>query len=135
MPRSSFAGSLTGPKVDVMIDLGNPFFNHTVDGFLKIGTVRSFFFSNLFLFTVNIFFFFKFWVLFDLWNGSFGIKRGRFGWFGFRSLLPELLQRMLSRRPRKVPLSIIIAVQLFGSRETLRKCEWESINFHMLIIL
>ncbi|KAM1581459.1 hypothetical protein TB2_029021 [Malus domestica] len=41
MPRTSFAGSLTGPKVDVMIDLGNPFFNHTVDGFLKIGTVAA----------------------------------------------------------------------------------------------
>ncbi|KAK9279096.1 hypothetical protein L1049_012771 [Liquidambar formosana] len=41
MPRSSFAGSLSTPKVDVVIDTGNPFFNLTVDGFLKIGTVAA----------------------------------------------------------------------------------------------
>ncbi|KAM0996296.1 hypothetical protein ACFX2C_006317 [Malus domestica] len=41
MPRSSFSGALTGPQVDVVIDLGNPFLNHTVDGFLKIGTVAA----------------------------------------------------------------------------------------------
>ncbi|KAL3720072.1 hypothetical protein ACJRO7_004980 [Eucalyptus globulus] len=39
MPRSSFGGSVSGPKVDVAIDLGNPFLNVIVDGFLKIGTV------------------------------------------------------------------------------------------------
>ncbi|CAL5388886.1 unnamed protein product [Camellia sinensis] len=39
MPRSRFAGSLMSPKVDLMIDMGNPFLNLTVDGFLKIGTV------------------------------------------------------------------------------------------------
>ncbi|KAF3454706.1 hypothetical protein FNV43_RR05154 [Rhamnella rubrinervis] len=41
MPRSSFAGTLSGPKVDVFIDMGNPFLNLTVDGFLKIGTVAA----------------------------------------------------------------------------------------------
>ncbi|KAI7981191.1 hypothetical protein LOK49_Contig63G00008 [Camellia lanceoleosa] len=41
MPRSRFAGSLTSPKVDLMIDMGNPFLNLTVDGFLKIGTVAA----------------------------------------------------------------------------------------------
>ncbi|KAL9253749.1 Outer envelope pore protein 16-1, chloroplastic-like protein [Drosera capensis] len=39
MPRSRFAGSLSTPKVDVVVDMGNPFLNRTVDGFLKIGTV------------------------------------------------------------------------------------------------
>ncbi|XAR58988.1 hypothetical protein NMG60_11014593 [Bertholletia excelsa] len=41
MPRSGFRGSLNGPKVDLIIDMGNPFLNHTVDGFLKIGTVAA----------------------------------------------------------------------------------------------
>ncbi|KAK9170487.1 hypothetical protein Syun_002627 [Stephania yunnanensis] len=41
MPRSRFAGSLSSPKIDVVIDMGNPFLNHTVDGFLKIGAVNS----------------------------------------------------------------------------------------------
>ncbi|XP_028944251.1 outer envelope pore protein 16, chloroplastic-like isoform X1 [Malus domestica] len=41
MPRSSFSGALTGPQVDVVIDLGNPLLNHIVDGFLKIGTVAA----------------------------------------------------------------------------------------------
>ncbi|XP_040993142.1 outer envelope pore protein 16, chloroplastic [Juglans microcarpa x Juglans regia] len=41
MPRSSFSGSVTTPKVDVAIDMGNPFLNLTVDGFLKIGTVAA----------------------------------------------------------------------------------------------
>ncbi|KAL9270331.1 Outer envelope pore protein 16-1, chloroplastic-like protein [Drosera capensis] len=39
MPQSRFAGSLSTPKLDVVIDMGNPFLNRTVDGFLKIGTV------------------------------------------------------------------------------------------------
>jgi hypothetical protein len=43
MPRSGFYGSLSSPKVDVVIDMGNPFLNRTVDGFLKIGAVRAFF--------------------------------------------------------------------------------------------
>ncbi|KAH7862326.1 hypothetical protein Vadar_003125 [Vaccinium darrowii] len=41
MPRTGFKGSLTGPRVDVMVDMGNPFLNLTVDGFLKIGTVGA----------------------------------------------------------------------------------------------
>lgn len=39
MPRSRFAGSINSPKVDLVVDMGNPFLNRTVDGFLKIGTV------------------------------------------------------------------------------------------------
>ncbi|OAY45786.1 outer envelope pore protein 16, chloroplastic [Manihot esculenta] len=41
MPSSRFAGSLSTPKVDVAIDMGNHFLNLTVDGFLKIGTVAA----------------------------------------------------------------------------------------------
>ncbi|KAF2291764.1 hypothetical protein P3X46_015587 [Hevea brasiliensis] len=41
MPSSRFAGSLSTPKIDVAIDMGNPFLNLTVDGFLKIGTVAA----------------------------------------------------------------------------------------------
>ncbi|XP_030447251.1 outer envelope pore protein 16, chloroplastic [Syzygium oleosum] len=41
MPRSRYAGSISGPKVDVAIDMGNPLLNVTVDGFLKIGTVAA----------------------------------------------------------------------------------------------
>ncbi|KAL6203247.1 hypothetical protein ACLB2K_026949 [Fragaria x ananassa] len=41
MPSSGFSGSLTGPKVDVAIDMGHPLPNITVDGFLKIGTVAA----------------------------------------------------------------------------------------------
>ncbi|GMH26678.1 hypothetical protein Nepgr_028521 [Nepenthes gracilis] len=41
MPRSRFSGSLSTPQVDVVIDMGNPFLNLTVDGFLKIGTVAA----------------------------------------------------------------------------------------------
>ncbi|KAK1292914.1 hypothetical protein QJS10_CPB17g01962 [Acorus calamus] len=40
MPYRRFSGSLVSPKVDV-IDMGNPFLNRTVDGFLKIGTVSA----------------------------------------------------------------------------------------------
>ncbi|KAJ1406891.1 Tim17/Tim22/Tim23/Pmp24 family [Sesbania bispinosa] len=32
---------LSGPKVDVAIDMGNPFLNLSLDGFLKIGTVAA----------------------------------------------------------------------------------------------
>ncbi|KAJ9548279.1 hypothetical protein OSB04_020822 [Centaurea solstitialis] len=40
MPSASLdSSSLSSPKVDVIIDTGSPFFNHTVDGFLKIGAV------------------------------------------------------------------------------------------------
>ncbi|XP_077217673.1 outer plastid envelope protein 16-1 [Tasmannia lanceolata] len=41
MPRSRFHGSFDSPKVDVVIDMGNPFLNRTVDGFLKIGTIGA----------------------------------------------------------------------------------------------
>ncbi|KAI5666028.1 hypothetical protein M9H77_15881 [Catharanthus roseus] len=41
MPRSRFSGSLSSPKVDLIVDMGNPFLNLTVDGFLKIGTVAA----------------------------------------------------------------------------------------------
>jgi hypothetical protein len=41
MPRGGFSGSLRSPKIDVVIDMGNPFLNRTVDGFLKIGAVGA----------------------------------------------------------------------------------------------
>jgi len=41
MPHSRFSGSLRSPKIDVVIDMGNPFLNRTVDGFLKIGAVGA----------------------------------------------------------------------------------------------
>ena len=41
MPRGGFSGSLRSPKIDVLIDTGNPFLNRTVDGFLKIGAVGA----------------------------------------------------------------------------------------------
>ncbi|KAL6619667.1 hypothetical protein ACP70R_034806 [Stipagrostis hirtigluma subsp. patula] len=41
MPRGGFSGSLTSPKIDVVIDMGNPFLNRTLDGFLKIGAVGA----------------------------------------------------------------------------------------------
>ncbi|KAI3514142.1 hypothetical protein L1887_12461 [Cichorium endivia] len=41
MPRQTFMGSISSPKVDVVIDTGNPLLNLTVDGFLKIGTVAA----------------------------------------------------------------------------------------------
>ncbi|KZV18061.1 outer envelope pore protein 16, chloroplastic [Dorcoceras hygrometricum] len=40
MPEG-ISGSLSSPKVDVMVDLGNPYLNLAVDGFLKIGAVRG----------------------------------------------------------------------------------------------
>ncbi|XP_050203631.1 outer envelope pore protein 16, chloroplastic [Mercurialis annua] len=41
MPISRFSGSVSAPKVDVAIDMGNPFLNLTADGFLKIGAVAA----------------------------------------------------------------------------------------------
>ncbi|XP_062084957.1 outer envelope pore protein 16, chloroplastic [Humulus lupulus] len=41
MPNSRFSGSLSGPDVSVSIDMGHPFLNHTVDGFLKIGAIAA----------------------------------------------------------------------------------------------
>ncbi|KAK3020251.1 hypothetical protein RJ639_045575 [Escallonia herrerae] len=41
MPRSRFSGGFSSPKVDLIVDMGNPFLNLTLDGFLKIDTVQS----------------------------------------------------------------------------------------------
>ncbi|CAK9188276.1 unnamed protein product [Ilex paraguariensis] len=41
MPRSRFSGPFSSPKVDIFVDMGNPFLNTTVDGFLKIGAVAA----------------------------------------------------------------------------------------------
>ncbi|GAU17335.1 hypothetical protein TSUD_110520 [Trifolium subterraneum] len=41
MPWSRISGSVSSPQVDVAIDMGNPFLNLTLDGFLKIGTVAA----------------------------------------------------------------------------------------------
>ncbi|KAJ4845435.1 Outer envelope pore protein 16, chloroplastic [Turnera subulata] len=41
MPTSRIGGSLSSPTVNVAIDMGNPFLNVTVDGFLKIGAVAA----------------------------------------------------------------------------------------------
>ncbi|XP_043701236.1 outer envelope pore protein 16, chloroplastic-like [Telopea speciosissima] len=41
MPSSRFSGSYSSPKVDVAIDMGNPYLNLTLDGFLKIGAVAA----------------------------------------------------------------------------------------------
>ncbi|KAL8137073.1 hypothetical protein V2J09_003074 [Rumex salicifolius] len=39
MPMGSISGSLSSPRVDVVVDMGHPLLNRTVDGFLRIGTV------------------------------------------------------------------------------------------------
>eukprot|EP00250_Pteridium_aquilinum_P031200 c43230_g1_i1 orf=212-655(+) len=39
MPRARVSAQVHSPSVDVFIDLGHPFLNRTLDGFLKIGTV------------------------------------------------------------------------------------------------
>ncbi|CAO1940283.1 unnamed protein product [Urochloa humidicola] len=41
MPHGGFSGSLTSPKFDFAIDMGHPFLNNTVDGFIKIGSVGA----------------------------------------------------------------------------------------------
>ncbi|CDP09055.1 unnamed protein product [Coffea canephora] len=41
MPRTRISGTFSSPKVDLIIDTGNPFLNLTVDGFLKIGCVAA----------------------------------------------------------------------------------------------
>ncbi|EPS67531.1 hypothetical protein M569_07245 [Genlisea aurea] len=41
MPESRLSGALMSPKVNLMVDMGNPFLNHTLDGFLKIGGVAA----------------------------------------------------------------------------------------------
>ncbi|KAL3653147.1 Outer envelope pore protein 16, chloroplastic [Castilleja foliolosa] len=41
MPRGTFSGALSSPRVDLIVDMGHPFLNLTVDGFLKIGAVAA----------------------------------------------------------------------------------------------
>lgn len=41
MPRSTIGGVISPARVDLVVDLGDPFLNRVVDGFLKIGTVRK----------------------------------------------------------------------------------------------
>ncbi|KAJ8505780.1 hypothetical protein OPV22_006666 [Ensete ventricosum] len=41
MPKSTFSGFITSPLISDTVDMGNPFLNRTVDGFLKIGTVAA----------------------------------------------------------------------------------------------
>ncbi|TYI73180.1 hypothetical protein E1A91_D07G113300v1 [Gossypium mustelinum] len=41
MPSTRFLGSLSTPRVDITIDTGNLFFNHALEGFLKIGSVAA----------------------------------------------------------------------------------------------
>lgn len=69
MPRSEFSGTISGPKVEVAIDLGNPLLNVCVDGFLKIGTVWLFIHAS---FQYKCFF--PFWGLIIL-NAASELKR------------------------------------------------------------
>jgi len=41
MPHGGFSGSLKSPRLDLAVDMGHPFLNRTVDGFIKIGTVGA----------------------------------------------------------------------------------------------
>ncbi|XP_006645400.1 outer envelope pore protein 16, chloroplastic-like isoform X1 [Oryza brachyantha] len=41
MAHSGFSGSLTSPRFDLAVDMGHPFLNRTVDGFIKIGAVGA----------------------------------------------------------------------------------------------
>ncbi|KAL3625873.1 Outer envelope pore protein 16, chloroplastic [Castilleja foliolosa] len=41
MPRGSFSGVVSSPKVDFIVDMGHPLLNLTVDGFFKIGAVAA----------------------------------------------------------------------------------------------
>lgn len=41
MPHGGFSGRLTSPKLGLAVDMGHPFLNHAVDGFIKIGAVSS----------------------------------------------------------------------------------------------
>lgn len=41
MVRSRFSASVESPKVDVIVDLGHPLLNYSVDGFLKVGGVGA----------------------------------------------------------------------------------------------
>ncbi|EFJ27319.1 hypothetical protein SELMODRAFT_141946 [Selaginella moellendorffii] len=41
MPKGRVSTSVNSPTVDIVIDMGNPFLNRTVDGFFKIGAVSA----------------------------------------------------------------------------------------------
>uniref|UniRef100_A0A0C9RHS9 TSA: Wollemia nobilis Ref_Wollemi_Transcript_19984_829 transcribed RNA sequence n=1 Tax=Wollemia nobilis TaxID=56998 RepID=A0A0C9RHS9_9CONI len=41
MPYGKLSARINSPNVGVFIDMGHPFLNQTVDGFLKIGTVGA----------------------------------------------------------------------------------------------
>ncbi|KAG2594490.1 hypothetical protein PVAP13_5NG010116 [Panicum virgatum] len=41
MPHGGFSGGLSSPRLDLAVDMGHPFLNRTVDGFIKIGTVGA----------------------------------------------------------------------------------------------
>lgn len=41
MPHGGFSGRLTSPKLGLAVDMGHPFLNHAVDGFIKIGAVKQ----------------------------------------------------------------------------------------------
>ena len=81
MPKSRLSGPFSGPKVDVTIDMGNPFLNLTVDGFLKIGTVLL-----LLLFLHILTYYPDYFLIFCGWNGKSDISRftmkklGLIGW-------------------------------------------------------
>lgn len=133
---------ISGPRVDVIIDLGNPLLNHTVDGFLKIGTVRVFFFCN-FLFILNIFVSFRnlfmyfasgFWSLgsmlqFRTWKASFC-----FSGFVQVAATRAAAEDAYSMVKKGIFLLSLLPVQLFGSRETPRKMrERKSFNLESLM--
>lgn len=43
MVHSSLSASVQSPTVDVIVDLGHPLLNYSVDGLIKVGGVRIFF--------------------------------------------------------------------------------------------
>lgn len=43
MVHSSLSASVQSPTVDVIVDLGHPLLNYSVDGLVKVGGVRIFF--------------------------------------------------------------------------------------------
>ena len=43
MVRSSLSASVQAPTVDVIVDLGHPLLNYSVDGLVKVGGVRILF--------------------------------------------------------------------------------------------
>jgi len=53
MPHGGFSGSLTSPKFDFAVDMGHPFLNRTVDGFIRIGAVYMLHLFLLLLQSIN----------------------------------------------------------------------------------